>query len=927
MIYRTLLRIRRFLSLDVSRLRRLPEALALFAAGLIVGGVMVATASGADWAGILRGQAVNLVSAAVLAGFAYVLFILRFRRGQLNTYLERQREVAPLFHQSDPELSALARTIVDELLDAKPPHAALIIGPADAGQAQLLSGVSERLAAKRRVPVAVTLPFAYGDISLPSLVRDRFVEGLVGSSGDAQSGRRLYAAMVRRRHVVTLIRGLDRVGQGEPLGARRVAIARLLEASLAEGVPFVAWIHPDLAPSISEVAAFRTRPLPRSELVAYTIRQLKERKISDLGGLEPILARAFNGGEPTRDPVLLSLVTDLMLRRVRTGEKGTVAAAALFSDPCAFSRHLAWLSERTLDCTLDAIESLSTPASLALSAIGRELHYRQEAELRSDEAWAALDADERLRFSAGVALLSHRRVLDTTSVGDKIRLRFTHPALLSLAGALGLRLNPDCWRDLLRPETSSATLDALTGALLIFGRDTLRERSFLRVLQVLGLPYRAEISLEMALSVISALQSIPEPLDVGGAEIEALERGWSAAGDIAKTRFVSAVNFEMNPSLIDFLWRRVVPPDFENNSFRVRRAVCSRVGRLGSSAWSRLGPEWRKLIDDASVGDLSSWSRRGKHWQSYGWSIASLAWTLPSVLQTVAAHDEHDVFAVLAALRELVEGISEEEAEDERPPEIGLEISLAEGFKIAAVDIYLRRETCDEQWCAEAETFLDSSKSWISKQALLQAIALALPNGTGTQWERFVGRLETEHEHPFVRETAALVRRTLSGGKERASLTEGDIWLEDVEALDDGGVNLSPESHRLLGLSTLLINLAEWRFIAWIKNKSSAAESSVDARNRAFTGIELPKCFLRRGHAATMFDTACDCSFKFCGPDAQRGVLEEARNFSRAFLQRAQATARARSLIRGSGRGRFAEKAFTPVWRALDHDRAREEPD
>jgi hypothetical protein len=237
--------------------------------------------------------------------------------------------------------------------------------------------------------------------------------------------------MVRRRRVIALIRGLDRVGQGEPLGARRDAIARLLEASLAEGIPFVAWIHPDLAPSISEVAAFRTRPLPRSELVAYTMWQLEQRRISDLGELEPILARAFNGGEPTRDPALLSLVTDLILRRVRKGEKETVAAAALFSEPCVFSRHLAWLSEQALDCALDEIESLSTPASLALSTIGRELHYRQEAELLSDEAEAALDADDRLRFSAGVALLSHRRVLDTISVGDKIRLHF-YPSCVAL---------------------------------------------------------------------------------------------------------------------------------------------------------------------------------------------------------------------------------------------------------------------------------------------------------------------------------------------------------------------------------------------------------------------------------------------------------------------------------------------------------------
>jgi hypothetical protein len=924
-IYRTVLRIRRFLDLEVTRLRRVPEAIALLAAALVVVGVMRATAAGADWAGILRGQAVNLISAAILAAFAYLLFILRFRRRQLSTYLERQRAGASLIPHHDPELSALARTIVDELLDAKPPHAALIIGPADAGQEQLLSEVAERMTKKRRVPVAVSLPSVSGDVTLPALVRDRFVEGLVGSSGDAQSGRRLYAALVRRRRVVALIRGLDRVGQGEPLATRRAAIARLLEGSLVEGNPFVAWIHPDLAPSISEVAAFRTRPLPRSGLVAYTMRQLKQRGLRDLNDIERALSRAFDESETTRDPVLLSLVADLVLRRVRAGERGEVAAASLFSDRCAFRRHFAWMCEWALGCTIHDLENAWTPPSLALAAIGREAHYRQEAELRSDDAVAALDADERRRFAAGVALLSHRSVLDVTHIDGSSRLRFTHPAWLAFAGALGLRLNAAYWRDLLRPDASSATLEALTGALLIFGLDVLRERSFLGVLRSLGLPQQAEISLEMALSVITALQSSTESMHLGKAEMETLERAWTTAGDVAKTRFVSDVNLEMNPLLMDFLWRRVVPPGFGENSFRVRRAICSRLGSLGSSAWQRLGPDWRKLVEAASAGDLSSRARQSEHWRNYGYGVASLGWTLPGVLRTVEAKDEEDAFALLPALRKLVERSPQGKSEGERGPEIGLEISLAEGFKVAAVEISTRREACDERWCAESASFLESSRSWISKQALLQALALVLADATGDRLERLVGRGgPAEREHPFVRETAALVRRTLAAGKEPVSLIERDIWLEDVEALDDGGVDLSPECHRLLGLSTLLINLAEWPFIAWISNKPGAAESSVDARDRAFTGIELPKCFLRRGHAATMFETECDCSFKFCGRNAKKGVLGEARRFSRSFLQRAQATARARSLIRSSGGNGFAEKAFAPVWRTLDDELEKE---
>lgn len=929
-LHRAFLRLRRFLGAEITRVRRVPEAIVVVAAAAVVLGVIRATASGADWPQILRNQAINIVSATIIAVFAYVLFLLRFRRAQLSTYLGRQRARAPLIRQRDQDLSALATTIVDELLDTKPPHAALVIGPADVGQVQLLAEVTERLADKRRVPVDVDLPSSPADAALPSLVRDRFVDGLVGSFGDAQSGRRLYSSLVRRRRVVALVRGLDQVGHGEPLGARRGFIARILESALAEGIMFVGWVHEDLAPSISEVAALRTRPLPRSELVAFTTRQLQDRGLVDVEGTERALSAAFNDGEMTRDPILLSVAADLTARRLRAGETADAAVVALFADPCAFRRQLAWLSEWALDCTLDALDTDSSPASLALAAIGKEAHYRQEAELSWDDASAALDTAERRRFSAGVAMLTHRGVLDVTHVGGTNRLLFRHPAWAAFAGAIGLRLDPLHWSDLLRPHTSTATLDALTGALFIFGGGLLRQRSFLHVLRAVGLDDDAPISLEMALSVITALQSSSgDPLDLAEDELAALQLGWSTASDVVKMRFVSTVNFAVGPLLVDFLWRQVVPPAFSENTFRVRRAICARLGASGAQAWERLGQQWCDLIDAAITGDLSSWGRTAEHWRTYGFSLASLGWTLPGALRGISEQDEETGFAVLATLRELVGRRSQRAGWDVRPPEIGLEISLAEGFKIAAGQNSHRSNLRDERWRAEAAAFLDASTSWISKQALLQAVAIELADGTSDRLHQTISDRMTAHdEHPFVREAAALILRTLDAGKAATSLTERDIWLEDAESLDDGGVDLSREAHRLLGLTTFLINLAEWPFRAWLRSASGSTEAAVSARERAFTSTELPKCFLRSGHAATMFETACDCSFGFCGPQAKTAALGEpqtARRFSRSFLQRAQATASARSLIRISGGKAFAEKALAPVWRALDEEMAKEQ--
>ena len=68
------------------------------------------------------------------------------------------------------------------------------------------------------------------------------------------------------------------------------------------------------------------------------------------------------------------------------------------------------------------------------------------------------------------------------------------------------------------------------------------------------------------------------------------------------------------------------------------------------------------------------------------------------------------------------------------------------------------------------------------------------------------------------------------------------------------------------------------------------------------------------------------------GPEASLAAkhlavdLEEARRFSRSFLQRAQATAGPTSMIRSRGGNGFAEKAFASVWRSLDEELAKEEP-
>jgi hypothetical protein len=962
------LRLRQLIEHLRTRLRWIPEAVVLALAALIVGGVLAATAVGAKWTDIFRSQAINIVSVALLAGFAYLLFFLRFRRAELTRYLQRSQPSTPrLAHAEGPD--PLGRTIVNELLDARPPRACLIKSPAAFEDSALLTDIAAQLAKKRRVPVVVDLAGEAGNASLPALTRDRFVIQLVGSSGDAANARRLYASLVNKEKVVALVKGLEQIGQGMPLASRRAALAALLEGSLAEQIPFVAGVREDLAPSISEVAAYRAPPMPDDKFVRYIGQRLQLGAVGPEGELTPLeqpFHAAFDEVEPTRDLALINLALNVLVRRVRAGQDSKNAVDSLFADRCVFRRHFGWMCDWALNIEPPEIPLVNSPAAIALAAIGREAHYQKEPELVWDDAARALDAEDRRRFAAGIASLSQRDVVTVSGSGGSRIIRFTDPMWFAFAGTVGLQLDPDFWRDLLQPGVPVATLNALTGSLMAFGRlerdeqagaqgldqvNAKQERShrpsFIGVLRDVGVNDEANMTLEMILAVILALQADEAPLDLGAREGEVLDKSWAASNDLVKLRFVRLIDFSRDPALIDFLWRQVDYPRFDENSFRIRRAICTRLGSLGDPAWRELNQRWGELIHSADRGDLSTSSRNTLGWKRSENPLASLGWVLPGLLMTIK-EDREAAYQLLGDLR-AVQNPTPGLPRHIRSPDIGLEISLAEGFKAAAVEVFskrskaaagggLRRRSDDPKWWSQALSLLEASRSWTAQQALLQVLALA-PREVSRRdvirsWETSPGK------HPFARETARLVglfvdRHKLEGA---AVLAENDIWFEAVDALEDGGVTLSAETHRLLGLSTLLINLAEWRLEE--AGGGLPEKQAMQAREDVFTGIELPRCFRRSNYAATMFEVRCSgdrsCSFHLCGPGALIGVVEARRIFSRSFVQRAEATTDALpytsrrlprlarrvwwALTRRTRERLFVGKAFESVWRSLDRE-------
>jgi hypothetical protein len=374
---------------------------------------------------------------------------------------------------------------------------------------------------------------------------------------------------------------------------------------------------------------------------------------------------------------------------------------------------------------------------------------------------------------------------------------------------------------------------------------------------------------------------------------------------------------------------------FEVNSFRLRRAICGRLSGMGPVAWQQLASRWTDLIAAAAEADLTARARLTKaDWHQFGLPLASAAWVLPSLTDQLADGAQDEALHLLQNVRRVVTFPGSPGGEKRNgTPDPGLEISLAEGYKLASVAGLGRLSSSVQPWQAEAHNLLRDSRSWTSQLVLHQGLALSDANRPGARRTAAGGSgnsaSRTQARHPFAREAEALARRALksadeafreTGSAEQSAVAIGrDIWFDDVRALEDGGFGLTPEAHRLLALSTLLINLAEGAHSRAVQayGRQPGGEPSedifagVDGRENALAFTSPPKCFISAGHTATMLDVECDCKFRLCGRDA-RGAVGH-RQISRAFAQRAEITAGSRPAL--GRRAGFVRRTFAQVWR------------
>lgn len=863
---------------------------------------------------LLQDQATGALSVILLGSAAGLYFRLRYWRAK-RRYLEPftsmggDRATSDLQGGNvDPVVEALER-----LMEQRPPRSLLVVCPSDSAPPDIVPLLAPLLVQRRLTPIIVDAAGAGPESNIPAIARSNFVERVAAATGDQTRANRLLEQESRRGRVVILITGINALDEAKPRATRRNTIAALMRSCIAEKVPFIAAVTDDLAPTLSEIVTVRTAgTAAASDLATVVTDRLKQQGLGVTREVGSAVSEAF-GPAPVGDPWVLTIAADVVVRHIRNGSQPADAVREVLVENPNLVNKMAWLCEHALNVSLPEAVDCHTPAADALRILGRSAHHREEFTVTLSELTSRMSTDDALRFTAGVAALSRKGVIVRIGNPADPQLGFTHREWLVFAGALGMGLEPKWWANLLTPGAPAATLEALVEALVLPRTDrTLQDKPVMEVLDYIKDGDVEDISLDMIMSVVGALQVSGRALNIRDRELAIMGNAWQVATDTSRLSFLDVI--EPHPAFASFLWEQVTPPCFEANSFRVRRVIAVRLGRMGSVAWTELGPTWKKILEDAAVADLSPLSRLTPAWERVGKPLASLGWILPTLVLHLDAADEVDGRRLLDDAVAIVTGLR---GSNGTTPEPGLEISLAEGFKIASslATVSRSEDAAAPPWRQEAETLLDRSHSWVSRQALYQAMALC-------GWPRNDVSVNLQSpaagsEHPFVQEAIALSRR---------SRLDREIWLDDVEALHDGGLALSAQSHRLLGLTTILIDLCETMAVKAVRGLQAEElgeedrlkwESYLDARVMALTARELPRCFTSPRRMRNLLvsesdltDGSCQCDFALC----RRAVPGSAgyRRISHAFAKQAVTSA---SAPRASGRrGAFLRRRFAEVW-------------
>jgi ABC-type oligopeptide transport system ATPase subunit len=268
-------------------------------------------------------------------------------------------------------------------------------------------------------------------------------------------------------------------------------------------------------------------------------------------------------------------------------------------------------------------------------------------------------------------------------------------------------------------------------------------------------------------------------------------------------------------------------------------------------------------------------------------NLKPVAWILPSLRQGPAGARGSELDDLQ---RRLIALACEEELSVQR----GLEASVAQGFKLAALSSPGIPDAFITSMLHEGVSF------WFSHLLLLQALTLhelaVSPDrdgarGTASQ-VRGILELDARHEHPFVRETARLCLLALR----RPGRCRRYVWADATDVVTRVPDELSVRAAQLVGDIVIALNLNGHEEPRWREAFGTAGALPAclgrGTDRTALLGYERPpeSCPLRVGTGDGNGGTPrCECPYLYHSTDLH---VDARREFSRAFCRHQRRHAR-----------------------------------
>ena len=871
------------------------------ASGFVVGALvlLVGLASFTVQSGfsdVMRQVALELTATAFGAGMAFYVFQLHVgtfivrslvRSAPTATTTQFASEIADLPLLPDDSAAAmLGQSLARDVL--APGISSQIVAVTDASSLPrtFLDSLTKELAREGFLSVPVTASDLESHPTINEAAQGRLAAMLLAEDRNPQHAQRLWMSLRKSGRGVLVLGDLDRLALLDSPARRRSRVTNVLEDLEASGTAFVGIVTTEVWSGVEGVSAVRIPEPTQQELHDYLVA-LFEHIPEQLGA--PLSQAVDRAADRARsDPYVLRLAVDLLTRP--PDEASTWAIEAL-QRPGRIGYEAATLAQvlrsNAAELTAEAVASLRAIGRASLLS-AREASTWSELTRNLDEA--ALDA-----FVIGLTELEKAGVIETFTDSGQYVVRTRHPVWLSFA--LGLEALPErmgIWNVALRRSDASTFTHGYSFAIAAMATTLGASTTPVQALHRAGFD-RLPPSLRLLTAAYEGLLAVHDGQSLDAVIVSELARCWPHANDVDKLEFLDVLDGRMAPRTLTFLWRKLTEAAPQRNSRRVRHRICRVLGEAGDTTWDALNQGWSDLVATSLTGDLSAENRTGPDTLDHGDQLDHVMWILPTLLERSGPTTMQAVAAMLdtltVALHPPFEGYRRVGG---RAPDIGLEISLAEGFKFAAASGVI--STPEALWVRirRMQDLMAQARSWYSRIAYVHAIALSVKDtGAGVDELRFqldaLGIDQTAH--PLVREAVGLLMASTKAGWPAVL---ANLWSDEVETLTSCGEGLSRKAHKLLSTSALLANFAEEIAVQsdWSEGSIRQPQLLQQRREKAFLSNGLPVCLASTGRRfGGLHERPCACEFKLCGrPTAG---IEGPRQFSPGFLRRsATATTR-----------------------------------